>query len=80
MKVLVLGAGAVGCYVGGLLSLAGFELAFAVRPAARDGVAARSVRLCGLRGDFHTAGVGAIVRTEEAPGVVYRDELRIRCL
>jgi 2-dehydropantoate 2-reductase len=69
MKVVVLGAGAVGCYVGGLLSLAGFEVAFAVRPAAREAIAARGVRLCGPRGDFHAAGVDAIVRPDEAPGV-----------
>jgi 2-dehydropantoate 2-reductase len=69
VKVVVLGAGAVGCYVGGLLSLAGLELVFAARPAVRDAIAARGVRLSGPRGDFHAPGVTAIAHPDEAIGV-----------
>jgi ketopantoate reductase len=80
MKVVVLGAGAVGCYVGGLLSLAGFEVAFAVRPAARDTLAARGVHLCGPRGDFHAAGIGAATGSmlRCRGGVCGRDGTRVR--
>ncbi|CAE6867460.1 2-dehydropantoate 2-reductase [Paraburkholderia aspalathi] len=57
MKILVLGAGAVGTYFGAALSLAGHEVTFAVRDMKRTKIAEDGIRLIGPRGDFHAREV-----------------------
>lgn len=43
MRVAVIGAGAVGCYYGGMLACAGHEVAFVGRPAHVDAINARGL-------------------------------------
>jgi 2-dehydropantoate 2-reductase len=68
MKIVVLGAGAVGCYVGGLLSMGGLDVLFAVRGATRAAIEAHGIRLVGPRGSFHAADVRATDRPVDACG------------
>jgi 2-dehydropantoate 2-reductase len=68
MKILVLGAGAVGGYVAAVLSLAGFDVRVAVRGAARAAIAANGLRLSGSRGAFHAREVVAVERPQDATG------------
>lgn len=64
----MLGAGAVGCYVGGLLSLGGLDVCVAVRGTTRDAIATHGLRLVGARGTFHAPDVHATDRPGEACG------------
>lgn len=52
MRILVIGAGATGGYIGGLLSCAGHDVVFAVRPAAASALLESGLELQGPRGDF----------------------------
>lgn len=52
MRILVLGAGAVGVYFGGLLAMAGHRVQFAARGRTSAHIAAHGLRLAGPRGDF----------------------------
>ena len=45
MKVAVMGAGAVGCYYGAMLALAGHEVVLVGRPAHVEAVLANGLRL-----------------------------------
>jgi len=53
MRILVIGAGAIGGYVGGLLALAGHDVVFAVRPHTVTALNKQGLRLCGPRGNWH---------------------------
>lgn len=63
MRCLVLGAGAVGGYVGGRLAEAGAEVTFLVRPARAAALAARGLR---LRSPFGDADLAVRTVTAEA--------------
>lgn len=66
-RVLVLGAGAIGLYVGALLARAGAEVVFGVRSdAARRAIASHGVRLIGPRGDLRVSRVSATDRPADA--------------
>src|SRR5436309_1958793 len=63
MKFLIVGAGAIGGYVGGSLALAGHEVTFIARPAAAAALAASGLSITQARGgetrttrDFTVAG------------------------
>ncbi len=68
MRILVLGPGAIGCYVGGVLALAGHEVQFAARGATRDAIAAQGLKLLGPRGDFTIRDVRATTDPADALG------------
>jgi 2-dehydropantoate 2-reductase len=53
MKILVVGAGAVGGYFGGRLLQSGRDVTFLVRPVRAEALAARGLRLQSPLGDFH---------------------------
>lgn len=57
MKVLIVGAGAVGCYVGGLLALARHEVVFAVRSSTADAMLKSGLQLKGPRGDWNATNI-----------------------
>jgi len=61
MKILILGAGGVGGYVGGRLAQAGADVTFLVREARRRQLAEQGLRLRSVFGDFDgpVATVGA---------------------
>lgn len=65
MKILILGAGAIGGYFGARLMNAGADITFLVRPARRDLLAQQGLRIASPHGDFHVT-----------PTCVVRDELR----
>jgi 2-dehydropantoate 2-reductase len=68
MRVLVLGAGALGGYFGGRLAQAGTaEVAFLVRPARRDALARDGLRIDSPFGAWH-GRVAAITAAQAAPG------------
>ncbi|MCI0151424.1 ketopantoate reductase family protein [Paraburkholderia sediminicola] len=60
MRILVVGAGAVGTYFGAALSLAGHDVTFAVRDMKRTKIAEDGIRLVGPRGCFHATNVRGI--------------------
>jgi len=55
IRVAVLGAGAVGCYFGGMLARAGHEVTLIGRPVHVDAFRARGLRFEGLKFDEHVA-------------------------
>lgn len=59
MRVLVIGAGAVGGYFGGLLARAGHEVTFGVRARTLAALRAHGIRLYGPRGDWQIREVEA---------------------
>jgi len=52
MRVLILGAGAIGGYFGARLIEAGADVSFLVRPARAASIARHGLRVSGSRGDF----------------------------
>ena len=49
-RIVILGAGSVGCFVGGLWRHSGLDVSLIGRPPVRDGVAAAGLRLTGIGG------------------------------
>ena len=68
MKILVLGAGAVGLYFGGVLALGGHTVQFGSRSGSAVAINANGIRLDGPRGRFDIANVTATATPEEASG------------
>ncbi len=52
MKILILGAGAIGGYVGGLLHQSGSDVTFLVRPARREALAKNGLVIKSTKGDI----------------------------
>jgi 2-dehydropantoate 2-reductase len=52
MKILILGAGAIGGYVGGRLHQSGADVTFLVRPARRDALAKNGLVIKSTKGDI----------------------------
>src|SRR5262245_64615478 len=50
VRIVVAGAGSVGCYVGGCLALAGRDVAFLLRPALAEAIARHGLRVSDLDG------------------------------
>ena len=51
MRVLVMGAGALGSAIGGFLAKAGHTVALAGRPAHMEAIARQGLRITGIWGD-----------------------------
>lgn len=66
MRIVVVGAGGVGGYFGGLLARAGHDVTFIARGAHLAAMRAGGLRLTGPRGDFEVAGIGA---TDDGAGL-----------
>lgn len=60
LRILVIGAGAIGTYVGGLLARAGHVVTFGVRGSALQAIAENGITLLGPRGDWHIKNVMAV--------------------
>lgn len=67
VDVLVMGAGAVGCFVGGSLAAAGVRVAFVGRPRILNGMARYGLRLSDLDGDERRVAPGMLHLVEEVP-------------
>lgn len=63
MRILCVGAGAVGGYFGARLIEAGADVTFLVRPARRNQIAADGLRVQSAKGNFNRR-VNAVVQTE----------------
>lgn len=74
MRILVIGAGAVGGYFGGRLAGGGAEVTFAVRPATAEVLQRDSLRLLSPLGDLHLPAPRLL-----APGSTERFELVLIC-
>lgn len=57
MRVLLIGPGAIGRYVGAALAGAGNEVVFAARPRTAQALRQSGIRLVGPRGDWHLPNV-----------------------
>jgi 2-dehydropantoate 2-reductase len=68
MKILVLGAGAVGLYFGGVLALGGHAVQFGARSASAAAINTNGIRLDGPRGRYDITKVTATADPEEALG------------
>lgn len=68
MRIFIIGAGAIGGYVGALLARGGQEVVFGVRPASARVLQAKGIELVGPRGDFHLDKVRAIASPSEDDG------------
>ena len=64
MKTLILGAGAIGGYVGGRLNQSGADVTFLVRPARREALQRDGLVIKSTKGDF-TVPVKVVTRGDE---------------
>jgi 2-dehydropantoate 2-reductase len=60
LRIVVAGAGSVGCYVGGCLALAGRDVTLLLRPALAEAVARHGLRLSDLDGAERVAAPSAV--------------------
>lgn len=67
MKILFVGAGAVGGYFGGRMAQAGFDVSFFLRPSSAVQFRARGLRLVSPAGDFELPEPKVIDAGAEAP-------------
>jgi 2-dehydropantoate 2-reductase len=59
-RIVVAGAGSVGCYVGGCLALAGRDVTLLLRPALAEAIARRGLRISDLGGADRTLAPSAM--------------------
>jgi 2-dehydropantoate 2-reductase len=71
MRVLVMGAGAVGSVVGGLLCRAGHDVALIGRAPHMDAIARDGLQITGIWGDYRITGLRSATLPEAAPRWVY---------
>jgi 2-dehydropantoate 2-reductase len=80
MRILVIGAGAIGAYVGGLLARAGHEVTFGVRGSALQAIARNGIELLGPRGNWHVTHVKAASAASFASGEHAPPDLVLSCV
>ena len=80
LKILIIGAGAIGGYVGGLLARAGHDLTFGVRGSALQAIAQNGITLLGPRGDWRITGVRAADAASFANGDPPAFDLALSCV
>lgn len=71
MHILVMGAGAIGSVIGGLLAQAGHTVALVGRAGHMDAIAARGLRITGIWGDHVVSGLLTSTAPEQAPPLAY---------
>jgi 2-dehydropantoate 2-reductase len=59
-RIVVAGAGSIGCYVGGCLALAGRQVTLLARPALVEAIASSGLRISDLEGADRTLAPGAV--------------------
>ncbi|MEO6320657.1 MAG: 2-dehydropantoate 2-reductase [Polaromonas sp.] len=80
MKILVIGAGAIGAYVGGLLARAGHEVTFGVRGSALQAITQNGIELLGPRGNWRITNVKAADATSFDKGQHAPPDLVLSCV
>ena len=77
MKVLLIGPGAVGRYIGAALISAGIDVTFGARPATAATLSTRGIHLDGPRGGFH---IGSVNTCSDPSVLVDSFDLAISCV
>lgn len=72
-RILIAGAGSVGCYAGGCLALAGRPVTLLGRPSLLDRIATRGLRFSDLEGRSGNVGAGPRLRLEVEAASAMRD-------
>lgn len=72
-RILIAGAGSVGCYAGGCLALAGRPVTLLGRPSLLDRIATRGLRFSDLEGRSGNVGPGPRLRLEVEAASAMRD-------
>jgi 2-dehydropantoate 2-reductase len=80
LRILVIGAGAIGAYVGGLLARAGHEVTFGVRGSALQAIAQNGIELRGPRGNWRITNVKAADAASFDHGEHAPPELVLSCV
>lgn len=65
-RIVVAGAGSIGCYVGGCLALAGRDVAFLARPGIEDALSADGLRVSDLDGADRLLAAGDLFSTADS--------------
>jgi 2-dehydropantoate 2-reductase len=71
-RIVVAGAGSIGCYVGGCLALAGRDVTLLLRPALADIIAGQGLRISDLDGASRVVAPGAIKLATD-PSIAFAD-------
>jgi len=66
-EVLVMGAGTIGCFVGGSLAAAGVPVTFVGRPRVLQGLAEHGLALTDLEGSTHRLSAASLRLSEQVP-------------
>ena len=66
-EVLVMGAGTIGCFVGGSLAAAGVPVTFVGRPRVLQGLAEHGLALSDLEGGMHRLPAASLRLSEQVP-------------
>jgi 2-dehydropantoate 2-reductase len=64
-RIVVAGAGSIGCYIGGCLALAGRDVTLLLRPALADAIGRRGLRLSDLAGADRSLPPGSLKVTTD---------------
>ena len=80
LQILVIGAGAIGTYVGGLLARAGHDVTFGVRGRALQAIAHNGIELLGPRGHWRITNVKAIDAASFDKGQPPSPDLVLSCV
>lgn len=73
-RIVVAGAGSIGCYVGGCLTLAGRDVTLLLRPALADAIASHGLRITDLDGaDRQLAPTAVKIATDPAAAFAEAD-------
>lgn len=67
MKIMIMGAGALGCYFGGRLQAAGHDVTYVARGAHLEAMQANGLRIESLAGDLTLPEVRAVGHPSDAP-------------
>ena len=80
IRILVIGAGAIGAYIGGLLARAGHEVTFGVRGSALEAIARDGIMLLGPRGNWRITNIKAADAASFANSEQARFDLALSCV
>jgi len=78
LRIVVAGAGSVGCFIGGAMALAGHDVTLLLRPALAEAIARHGLRLSDLDGADRTLAPTAVrLATDPAPAFAEADVILV---